>query len=534
MNKFTTFNLLMLMTSCVACAAEIDSSKTLHNGELIDVSNGLVYQSVSGSMIGYNVPLGVPHLTGGDYNSPKLVKAMQKLPVTALRYPGGTVANFFDWDSETLDKMAIEKSGHKVMQNFLKKDFSKNKQLTHVDLDSFVKVNTDMATKPFVVLNLYTSSFADIKKSIDKVKSKFKGTVYWELGNELSFKAYESKYKNTHGWNVEIYKNISNQVSKYIKENYPDDHIGINISEVALYRQPRPGNLKGVERERLLWDKHVSEISNYDAVIIHPYVYLDRKIISQLGDIELDYDPVIPESASDDAIWRWLFASAAYLPVHYMDRIEKRFPGKKIWITETGITGDRDILHGSESMYRLLFNASYYISWLRYQPKLTTYLYHGLFVGDSNNAVLYKDYSYTANGLALRLIDATFKNATSVAVSEVIDESVYLGMLNNTTFRVNAISALHTQSGSYKRTLIINSGNKPVKIKRPYLVTCAIEYGGDSAMNIKDSKIHSLNTLPIMQFTNEAIMLKPFSILLLESSLDKHKSDSPVKCSWSS
>ena len=534
MSKLATFFLLMLAVSSSTCAIKSDSSEEFYAGPTIDVSNNLVYESVSGSMIGYNVPMGVPHLTGGNYSSPILVEAIKKLPVTAIRYPGGTVANFFDWDSKTLNKVAIGKSRHKVMQNLLKRDSSKNKQLTHVDLDSFVKINTDIATKPFVVLNLYTSSAEGIKKSIDEVKSKYAGPVFWELGNELSFKAYESKYKNIHGWNAEIYKNIANQVSIYIKENYPDDFIGINISELALQRQPKPGNLKGVERERLLWDKRVADITGYDAVIIHPYVYLNRKILSQISDIEFSDDPVLVTSGNDDAIWRWLFASAAYLPVHYIDRIEKRFPGKKIWITETGITGDRNILHNSGSMYRLLFNASYYISWMRYQSKLTAYLYHGLFIGNSNPTVLYKDYSYTANGLAFRLIDAAFKDADSVAVPEVIAESVYLGMLNNTTYTVNAISVLHTKSDTYKRTLLVNSGSKPVKIKRPFQVTCAIEYGGDPTMNIKDSKIYDLDDLPLLAFTKDDIILKPYSILLLESSLNNHKSNRPAKCSWSS
>ncbi len=524
----------MMILPRVVYATEANNIVSIHAGSPVDVSSDLVYESISGSMIGYNAPLGISHITGGDYSSPKLIKAIKKLPVSAIRYPGGTVANFFDWDSKTLNKVAIGKSGHKKMQRLLKRDASKNKQLTYVSLDSFLKINTDISSKPFVVLNLYTSSVEEIKKSIDEVKSKYKGSVFWELGNELSFKAYESKYTNVNGWNAEIYKNISDQVSVYIKEKYPNDFVGINVSESALYRQPKPRNLNGVERERLLWDNLVANIADYDAVIIHPYVYLDRKVISQISDIEFSDAPVLVTSSNDDAIWRWLFASAANLPAYYIDRIKERFPGKKIWITEVGITGDRDILHNSGSMYRLLFNASYYISWMRYQSNLTAYLYHGLFIGDSNNAVLYKDYSYTANGLAFRLIDAAFKGADSVAVPDVAEETVYFGMLNNRTYRVNAISVLHTKSDVYKRTLLVNSGSEPVKIKRPFLVTCAVEYGGDPTINIKNSKIHDLDALPLLDFTNDVIILKPYSIILLESSLHNHKNNSPAKCSWSS
>ncbi|MFK5947512.1 MAG: hypothetical protein QM500_01930 [Methylococcales bacterium] len=525
----TVVLLVILMLSGLVCAAE-----TKDTSVLVDVSNNLVYQAISDSKIGYNVPLGVPHLTGGDYNSPNLVKAMKKLPVTALRYPGGTVANFFEWNAETLDPDVIRKSRHKKMQHLIEKDFSRNKALTHVDLDSFIKVTTDMGAKPFVVLNLYSSSINEIKKSIDKVKSKYKNSVFWELGNELSFKAYQSKYKNAHGWGAKVYKKIASQVSVFINNKYPEDFIGINISEAASYRQPTPGNLKGVERERFLWDNDISEIAHYDAIIVHPYVYLNRKIISQLNDVKLDDDPVLSGIDNNEKIWRWLFVSAEYLPVYYMDRIKKRFPGKKIWITETGITGDRDVLHNSGAMYRLLFNASYYISWMRYQQDIVTYLYHGLFIGNSNNAVLYKDYSYTANGLAFKLIDAAFKGADSVAVPEVIAESDYLGTMNNTTYIVNAISVLHTKSDAYKRTLIVNTGSKPIEIKRPFKVTCAVEYGGDPTMNIKNSKIYDLDDLPRLDITKDAIILKPYSISLLESSLINHKISHPAKCSWSS
>ena len=53
-------------------------------------------------------------------------------------------------------------------------------------------------------------------------------------------------------------------------------------------------------------------------------------------------------------------------------------------------------------------------------------------------------------------------------------------------------------------------------------------------MNIKDSKIYDLDDLPLLAFTKDDIILKPYSILLLESSLNNHKSNRPAKCSWSS
>jgi len=250
---------------------------------------------------------------------------------------------------------------------------------------------------------------------------------------------------------------------------------------------------------------------------VHPYVYLPDNYLEHLSELTIPGN----QSSDDklpDRIMRWLFAGASYLPELYIERLAQRFPGKNIWITETGITGDTQSPDGSGKLFRLLFNVAYFASWMRHYPAVDVYLYHGLFYGPGNNAVLYnKDYSYTANGLALALIGATLSEATHIAVPDFNASPQYAGIGPYEEHEIKSVTGIYAITTTHSRLLLANSGNEEILLRLPHKVFKAIQYGGDPQSSLYSSPIDSLRSLLEKQIDDGVFILKPFSVALLEA-----------------
>ncbi len=513
-------HVLHLMTTLIVCIMTVSypAEGTTDIVTLIQEDMQFIPLKNTG-LPGFNSPMGLPRLAQGKYTSPKLLQGAKKLPVYALRYPGGTVANFFNWESQTLDEGMINKVGKKRMIQLIKTERDRNNgKLTRVDLESFFVANKTLGSMPFLVLNLLTSQTNSIIKTIDDIKAHNHESIYWELGNELSHDVYEEKYDIPGGWNVNIYINKASTIAAHIRKKYPKDKIGINVTDIVNGRALTGNKLSNVERKRRKWDLAVKSIESYDAVIIHPYVFLTKKNNMLLKRLTVKDSPVIMGNKLSDARWRWLFSSAQVIPDIYAERLSKRFPGKKIWLTEVGIAGDHGLKNDSGRLYRLLFNVAYFSSWMRYYPQVESYLYHGLFFGGGNSAVLYRDYSYTTNGLAFAFIGTALEDATEIATPVFSSSPTYRGIGPHKNVQIKMLSGLYTRGPTGDRLLIVNTGNQEITFQLPFKGVHMIEYGGDTHYITKQSEMTTLDDLPVHLVQDIKIKIKPFSVILLDTS----------------
>ena len=93
---------------------------------VVSISTAIKFFPLEEHVLGFNSPMGMANLTHGDYASVKLLKGAAKLPANALRYPGGTVANYFDWGTQSLDADVIKKVGKPSILRLLRLDLERN------------------------------------------------------------------------------------------------------------------------------------------------------------------------------------------------------------------------------------------------------------------------------------------------------------------------------------------------------------------------------------------------------------------------
>lgn len=107
----------------------------------------------------------------------KIEKAMKGLPIRLLRYPGGTVADNFHWETNRLDNRFM---------------FPYEEGQGETDFDEFMAFCTNVDAEPMLVVNTQSwalkndlrSGAAEAARWVKYCKEKGYNVRYWEIGNE--------------------------------------------------------------------------------------------------------------------------------------------------------------------------------------------------------------------------------------------------------------------------------------------------------------------------------------------------------------
>lgn len=469
-------------------------------------------------IVGFNSELGATSGAQGNYQSAVITQGIQRLPAMALRYPGGTLANFFDWERQRLSAGRVRTAGHNKLLSSIQRDIKRNGGTqTHPDLGSFVGLTRNIGADRYLVLNLLTDDVEQSIKNVDRVKMQYPESMHWELGNELSLHTYGSRFDVPGGWNERIYAAKAGRIAQHIHDNYPEDRVGIVVSDLASGRIPNTrGSIKAKYR-RSKWDAAVASIREVDSVTIHPYLFLSSKVYNQLHRLDLPEPGLLPGGGDAERTWRWLFACIQKVPQEYMERLEGRFPGKTVWITETGITSDdseKQFVLEDQTAFRALADAAYFISWLRYYPKVEVQLFHGLFWGNGWASALYRDYSYTANGVAYAFIKAALEKAQAVAWLDLSALGGYQGIGLYSGTKVHAVSGLYIATAQGGKVLLVNSGNRDVLLKPPFEGSRRLIFQGRENLEIGQGSLKGLDDFHL-EVGGSVISLPAFSMMLV-------------------
>ncbi len=472
---------------------------------------------------GFNIELAQSVMANGDYSAKNFIRLTSNLAPNALRYPGGTVANYFDWANEKLSEKQVVQFANKHI-NSLRKRLKRenNGRIPTADLASFSTLVSNQNIKPFVVLNVFDPD-EKIFNAIDKVKSKIKKPVYWELGNEVAYKSYQKKGHQYDGeaWGKEAYRNKIIAISTYINSKYPLDKIGVVASEMAEWRNLKSKSTWRVELHRKSWDKVINSVNHlFDAVIVHPYVFAGEQFVSNvevqcskknLPSYELKYRT-------------WIVSNISSLPSLYLKRLSERYTGKNIWITEFGVmdSGGKNIDSKLQKQtgFRVLSTAANYISWLSKYPKISTFLTHGLFDGYDWAHVVFPDYSYTANGIAFKFVQEFLDDIDELTPALLSGHQAPQGVdsFNDMVMQSIYLIAGHNSQTGVRNIIIVNTGNHKANLKLPW-------HGGaiKSSVFRWDKKIKpgdyaDLSGVNTHKIDLDEVVIPPMSINLLKSS----------------
>jgi len=226
---------------------------------------------------------------------------LKELNFSIMRYPGGEIADNFNWKTNTLNN-----------KNDFPYSLDINDSKTRMDFDEFVKWKNSFGAEAIIVVNIEQGFIeGDIEKAANfaaewvryaNIEKKY-NIKYWEIGNESYHLGSRYALKSTE------YANALNIFSKKMKAIDPSIKIGAigpthknlnpiidvfsdkEVTELRLKKLRKSREIfakrykkKFLESKKILswWEVVVSEVKdNFDFAVIHQYPnrkFFDKKL----------------------------------------------------------------------------------------------------------------------------------------------------------------------------------------------------------------------------------------------------------------
>ncbi|WP_037327246.1 hypothetical protein, partial [Runella zeae] len=186
------------------------------------------------------------------WDSSEMLNALQKMGVSNIRYPAGTLANYWDWDLGWLDPTVPDS----LMINWVAQQ-GINRSSQRYPLENFAKAIKSTQVEPIYVLNMLTKDLEHSLRGLRKAKALGLPIHLIEMGNELYFNLpLESKVYPS----PEDYGKACQLWISAIKKEFPEARCAVLGTE--LNRNARQKD----------WTERVLQNApNADAVIFHVY-----------------------------------------------------------------------------------------------------------------------------------------------------------------------------------------------------------------------------------------------------------------------
>lgn len=270
----------------------------------------------------------------------RLLEVFSRLNAGNIRYPGGTVANFWDWDDGAIDRRlsASQLGGSRGL-------LANKSPATSYRLDNLAILVRASGVKPIFVANMVRYGVDEQIAHLNRAKSLGIPIELVELGNEFyigrgAYPAVDEKFPN-----VDKYADDVALWSRRLKSAFP----GIRIAAIAT--GPMIGLKKSLRRRS--WDENLfRKLENVDALTIHTYARApageqngeDGDAGSAWGSAEAQVRQY--QSLKSDLGAQLLFSRPrervrGRIPVNYFP------PGLDLWVTEFSLIDAVGALRGT-------------------------------------------------------------------------------------------------------------------------------------------------------------------------------------------
>ncbi|MXY99293.1 hypothetical protein F4Y93_01110 [Candidatus Poribacteria bacterium] len=254
------------------------------------------------------------NMMSGDYGylDPDFVELTRALAPKTLRFPGGTVGNFYHWqpggffENEMASTLNL-KLNQRNKGNYVKLQKRRDGKIL---FDDFMQLCNTLQITPVVVVNLWTGSPEESAGWVRYAKDKGYDVAHWELGNEYYLPHYLNKYPTAATYIQEAKKHTA-----AMKAVNPDIKVSVCATPIAFHKE---GWLTKIPQRK--WDEGLAaDTSFFDAYSVHVYAYKavrDKEIEEMRG-----------------YLLGWIYFAVPDALEYY----QKLFPDKEMWITEWNI-----------------------------------------------------------------------------------------------------------------------------------------------------------------------------------------------------
>lgn len=295
------------------------------------------------------------NMMSGDYGylDEDFVALTKALQPKTLRFPGGTVGNFYHWNISGFKQEEMNSTLSTQLNRRNRGNFTKLQKRRDgiISFDDYMEVCQDLDITPIVVVNLWTGNPEESAAWVRYTIEKGYKVNHWELGNEYYLPHYVKKFRT-----AGIYMDEAKKHALAMKAVNPEIKVSVCATPVAFHKE---GFL--IKRVQRKWDEKLanySELSStdwFDAFSVHVYAYKAVK------DVEID------------TMRRYLFGWIHYACEEAMTYYQDLFPDKEMWVTEWNIANPANRV--ANTQLHAMYVGDFFLKLLSY-PKITHANFH--------------------------------------------------------------------------------------------------------------------------------------------------------------
>ena len=283
-----------------------------------------------------------------SYSSPDMQEIISYLGIPHLRFPAGTVANFYDWHTDGPD--FPPSLGKKNPRGWIRR---KKKHNWKFGFDAYAKLCRDLNMSSELTFNVMWGTPEDSAKRLVNREKNLKKISWIELGNENYFPTQNYGLAK----NVKAYIKHTKKMTKALKSVNPKIKVAVNMEP-----EFEPGS------EYFAWTFALMKENYYDGVVIHPYVGSKSFLL--------------------DDISKMSFFKSYSTVSHIIDECKKNL-NKPLVLSEWGILGN---IGSTDNFFSLMGRAGAFFAIVEGFQKgiVDEACYHVFFNGkDEHNSALY-------------------------------------------------------------------------------------------------------------------------------------------------
>ena len=259
------------------------------------------------------------NMMSGDYGylDEDFLALTKVLQPKTLRFPGGTVGNFYHWKTQGFIREEMETTLSPQLNKRNRGNFVRLQKRRNgiISFDDFMVLCQEQNITPIIMVNLWTGSPEESADWVRYAKKKGYNVNYWELGNEHYLTHYANKFPT-----AKFYMREAEKHALAMKAVDPDIKVSVCASPVAFHKEGFV--IKTPQRK---WDEGLAKQNDptasswYDAFSVHVYAY------KAMRDVDIEQ------------MRGYLFGWIHHDFDQAMEYYQELFPDKEMWITEWNI-----------------------------------------------------------------------------------------------------------------------------------------------------------------------------------------------------
>jgi len=307
---------------------------------IVRLKPSVAERSIPSRMLGMNTPgvFDVP------YEDPKYLAALKAVAPNIIRFPGGTVGNYYNWRIGYME--VPDGPGASVYRKYLIKNALPASRKLHpkgIFIEDWVKIARDMDAALVFNPNLESSSldeqgawFADmhgkgIVPNLIEMGTEFFLAMFMDPLTLNIFPDWAATMKRT--------KQYYDVMKPYLPK---DAKVAVQSASSSFHESNPAASANALTRHEAQWDADMKPEPWFDAVTTHLYPGLE-------GSAGAGALKGLPGNA--DQVYAAMIARADEGFDRTLDETAARMPGKEIWMTEWGAFEAAQTLGGASAYF---------------------------------------------------------------------------------------------------------------------------------------------------------------------------------------